>query len=225
MLPPRPRRALRRDPHRRDRRSGELPDQDADLVGAALVGALGEALVGPLSPVAPPSDPTPTPRRQARRLLPALRHRPPGRPCRRSPVAPAAATHEVRNQPPPLTGRDLFADNAAARRGARRARARGWARGAACTPPAAFWGGEPHALGRRRRTSNPPVLHTHDRFGHRRDEVEFHPAWHELMAAGVAHGLHALPWTEPRARRARRARRAATCARSRPRPASAARSR
>jgi AcrR family transcriptional regulator len=37
--------------------SGELPDQDADLVGAALVGALGEALVGPLSPVAPQSDP------------------------------------------------------------------------------------------------------------------------------------------------------------------------
>ena len=37
--------------------SGELPDQDADLVGAALVGALGEALVGPLSPVVPQRDP------------------------------------------------------------------------------------------------------------------------------------------------------------------------
>jgi len=37
--------------------TSELPDQDADLVGAALVGALGEALVGPLSPVAPHSDP------------------------------------------------------------------------------------------------------------------------------------------------------------------------
>jgi AcrR family transcriptional regulator len=36
---------------------GELPDQDADVVGAALVGALGEALVGPLSPVAPRADP------------------------------------------------------------------------------------------------------------------------------------------------------------------------
>ena len=38
--------------------SGELPDQDADLVGAALVGALGEALVGPLSPVVPQRDPS-----------------------------------------------------------------------------------------------------------------------------------------------------------------------
>ena len=41
---------------------------------------------------------------------------------------------------------------------------------------------------------HPPVLHTHDRFGHRRDEVEFHPAWHALMRAGVEHELHALPW-------------------------------
>ena len=41
---------------------------------------------------------------------------------------------------------------------------------------------------------HPPVLHTHDRFGHRRDEVEFHPAWHALMRAGVQQELHALPW-------------------------------
>ena len=41
---------------------------------------------------------------------------------------------------------------------------------------------------------HPPVLHTHDRFGHRRDEVEFHPAWHALMRAGVEQELHALPW-------------------------------
>jgi AcrR family transcriptional regulator len=37
--------------------AGELPPQNADLAGAALVGALAEALVGPLSPVAPASDP------------------------------------------------------------------------------------------------------------------------------------------------------------------------
>ena len=70
---------------------------------------------------------------------------------------------------------------------------------------------------------HPPVLHTHDRYGHRRDEVEFHPAWHELMAAGVRDGLHALPWTET----ARPARTSpaprSTSAPSRPRPASAAR--
>ena len=47
--------------------------------------------------------------------------------------------------------------------------------------------------------SNPPQLRTHDRFGNRIDEVDFHPAWHELMQVAVGHGLHALPWREPRA--------------------------
>jgi putative acyl-CoA dehydrogenase len=39
-----------------------------------------------------------------------------------------------------------------------------------------------------------PVLATHDRYGHRIDEVEFHPAWHQLMTIAVGHGLHATPW-------------------------------
>src|SRR5688572_29074548 len=44
---------------------------------------------------------------------------------------------------------------------------------------------------------NPPKLRTHDRFGNRVDEVEFHPSWHELMDVHVSHGLHALPWRQP----------------------------
>ena len=39
-----------------------------------------------------------------------------------------------------------------------------------------------------------PVLRSHDRFGHRIDEVEFHPSYHALMAAAVGHGLHGTPW-------------------------------
>ncbi len=39
-----------------------------------------------------------------------------------------------------------------------------------------------------------PRLTTHDRFGHRVDEVAFHPAWHELMGYSVGWGLHADPW-------------------------------
>lgn len=39
-----------------------------------------------------------------------------------------------------------------------------------------------------------PVLHTHNRYGDRIDEVEFHPSWHWLMHRAVAHGLHAAPW-------------------------------
>lgn len=41
---------------------------------------------------------------------------------------------------------------------------------------------------------HPPVLHTHDRYGHRIDEVEFHPSWHWLMSRAVEHGLHAACW-------------------------------
>ncbi len=44
---------------------------------------------------------------------------------------------------------------------------------------------------------NRPVLRLFDRFGARRDEVEFHPAWHELMRRLVAEGLHTGPWSEP----------------------------
>ena len=43
-----------------------------------------------------------------------------------------------------------------------------------------------------------PVLRTHDARGHRIDEVDFHPAWHELMTVAVRHGLHAAPWADPR---------------------------
>ena len=44
---------------------------------------------------------------------------------------------------------------------------------------------------------NPPVLKLFDRFGVRCDEVEFHPAWHELMRRLVGEGLHTGPWSEP----------------------------
>jgi len=45
---------------------------------------------------------------------------------------------------------------------------------------------------------NRPVLHTHDRYGYRVDEVEYDPAYHELMTAAIGHGLHAAPWADDR---------------------------
>ena len=104
-----------------------------------------------------------------------------------------AKTHEVVNQAPPLTGYDAAQDaallQALHREGA------GWAEPAvrdlgklAGSPQAQEWG----------RVANeyPPRLRTHDRFGNRVDEVEFHPAWHELMSVAVRHGLHAAPWQD-----------------------------
>lgn len=44
---------------------------------------------------------------------------------------------------------------------------------------------------------NKPVLRTFDRFGHRIDEVDFHPAYHQLMQLAMQDGLHAAPWAKP----------------------------
>ncbi len=98
------------------------------------------------------------------------------------------------NQPPPLVGHDLFGQNrplveALEREGA------GWAAGR-CEAFATALGGRPLEWGRLA-NEHPPQLRTHDRFGERVDEVEFHPAWHELMRLSLEHGVHALSWTEP----------------------------
>jgi putative acyl-CoA dehydrogenase len=110
---------------------------------------------------------------------------------RRPPATPDTSA----NQPPLLKGRNLFADDAALAEALER-EGGGWGR-ERLHAAGAFWGGEPMGWGFQA-NEHPPVLHTHDRFGGRRDEVEFHPAWHALMAAGVRDGLHALPWTEAR---------------------------
>jgi putative acyl-CoA dehydrogenase len=103
---------------------------------------------------------------------------------------------EAVNQTPPLSGYNLFSTDRALRHAAAREGA-GWA----CADLEDFgrelgsaevieWGAAAN--------QNPPVLNTHDRFGNRRDEVEFHPAWHNLMRMSIARGLHNLPWNNPR---------------------------
>ncbi len=69
-----------------------------------------------------------------------------------------------------------------------------------------FAGGEAIELGRQA-NENPPVLRTHDRYGNRIDEVEFHPAWHRLLDFAVSHGaaLAALDRPTGRARHVARA--------------------
>jgi len=100
------------------------------------------------------------------------------------------------NQPPPLIGHNLFATDRALREALVREGA-GWA----CGQVEAFGG----TLGTAEvmewgtlANEYPPVLRTHDRYGHRRDEVEFHPAWHNLMRLAVEQGIHCLPWTSTR---------------------------
>ena len=110
--------------------------------------------------------------------------------------ASGPGTHEVFNQPPPLEGYNAFeADRvlveALQREGAEWATESARTLGAICGRPQTLRLGV-------EANENPPQLRTHDRFGNRIDEVAFHPAWHELLGLGVSHGLHALPWREPK---------------------------
>jgi putative acyl-CoA dehydrogenase len=105
-------------------------------------------------------------------------------------------THEVLNQPPPLAGYNLYDADPVLAEALHREGA-GWAEERLRTLGALAGTRESIALGEQA-DANPPVLRTHDRYGQRLDEVEFHPAWHRLLGTAIRHGLHAAPWREPR---------------------------
>ncbi len=105
-------------------------------------------------------------------------------------------THQVSNQPPPLEGYNVFGTDAALVEGTAREGA-GWAEDRlralgdlAGSAEAIGWGRDANV--------HPPELRTHDRYGHRIDEVEYHPSYHRLMEVAVAEGLHAAPWRTER---------------------------
>ncbi|GLV86818.1 acyl-CoA dehydrogenase [Streptomyces lavendulae subsp. lavendulae] len=106
----------------------------------------------------------------------------------------AATTHTVSNQAPSLVGYEAYLGDRALTEGVERhladadAGLRDEVREeltsigrAAGSAQAQEWG--------RQANENPPVLRTHDRYGHRIDEVEFHPAWHRLLGHAVTSGL------------------------------------
>ncbi|HEY1938977.1 MAG TPA: isovaleryl-CoA dehydrogenase [Candidatus Angelobacter sp.] len=98
----------------------------------------------------------------------------------------------AQNQVPPLTNYNLFLSDPTLVQAVEREGA-GWARRQIAelgeflgTEEVQRWGFEAN--------ENAPVLHTHDRYGNRRDEVVFHPAWHNLMRTSVENRLHCMPW-------------------------------
>ncbi|MEV5977592.1 acyl-CoA dehydrogenase family protein [Streptomyces sp. NPDC052114] len=110
----------------------------------------------------------------------------------------AASTHTVTNQAPPLVGYDVFTSDRVLAEGVARhldpalldtAREELALLGrTAGSAQAQEWG----VLA----NENPPVLRTHDRYGHRIDEVDFHPSWHRLLGKAVSAGLTAA-WSRP----------------------------
>jgi putative acyl-CoA dehydrogenase len=105
------------------------------------------------------------------------------------------ATHEVTNQAPPFEDENLFEldlplQEALTREGGE------WGIDRARDTGAVAGSAEAIAHGRRANT-NLPVLRTHDRFGHRVDEVELDPSWHWLLKGGVEREITSLPWRDP----------------------------
>jgi putative acyl-CoA dehydrogenase len=107
-----------------------------------------------------------------------------------------AETHEVSNQPPALDGINLYRADLPLQEWTRHFGG-AWANDR-IDAYGALAGGPLMAAGFLA-NENKPVFKSHDRYGHRIDVVEFHPAYHQLMAAAIEHGLTSLPWTDPRA--------------------------
>ncbi|HPH14189.1 MAG TPA: isovaleryl-CoA dehydrogenase [Burkholderiaceae bacterium] len=104
------------------------------------------------------------------------------------------ATHEVFNQPEPLVNYNLFTTNQALKAALK------FNAPALDTSSLTQLGGklgsaemQTHA---RLANVHTPVLQSHDRFGRRVDQVEFHPSYHALMAASTSAGLHGTPWSD-----------------------------
>ncbi|GHF69971.1 acyl-CoA dehydrogenase family protein [Seohaeicola zhoushanensis] len=107
-----------------------------------------------------------------------------------SPPRSALPTHEVTNQPPPRGDTDLWASDTPLREGI--------AREGGQEAPLAAYGAVlgTKAMREAARDANrvPPELRLFDRSGRRLDEVHFHPAYHQLMQAGLGAGYAALAW-------------------------------
>ncbi|MFA5601969.1 MAG: acyl-CoA dehydrogenase family protein, partial [Phenylobacterium sp.] len=103
---------------------------------------------------------------------------------------------EPLNQPPPLEPYNLFNSDRALVEAVEREGA-AWAVDDLAAYGARLGSPETARLGYLANRDT-PRLHTHDRQGRRIDWVEFHPAWHELMALLVGQGLHASPWSDPK---------------------------
>jgi putative acyl-CoA dehydrogenase len=108
------------------------------------------------------------------------------------------ATHEVINQPEPLVNYPLFEGNRALRDALKFNAPQ--LNTASLSELGAHLGTAEMQTHARLANVHTPVLHSHDRFGHRIDEVEFHPSYHALMSAAVASGLHGTPWAGPSAK-------------------------
>ncbi len=106
-----------------------------------------------------------------------------------------AETHDVTNQVPPLNNINLYRDDLPLQEWVKRYQG-DWA-DEALNAYGQLAGSKLMEAGFLA-NENKPIFKSHDRYGHRIDLIEFHPAYHELMSAGIAAGITSAPWTDPR---------------------------
>ncbi len=106
-------------------------------------------------------------------------------------------THEVTNQASPLLNYNLYSTDLILQEAVKRENA-AWAEAQLLKLGARLGSAEVIDWGFKA-NENPPLLKTHDRYGHRIDEVEYHPFYHQLMSLAVEFGLHSSPWSEAKA--------------------------
>ena len=104
-----------------------------------------------------------------------------------------SATHEVLNQSTPLVDVNLF-DGDRGLRDALRFNAPSLDT-AALSRLGAEAGSAETVQHARLANVHTPELRTHDRYGHRVDQVDFHPSYHALLGGALRHGLHGTPWS------------------------------
>jgi putative acyl-CoA dehydrogenase len=109
---------------------------------------------------------------------------------------PTSSTHEVTNQPPPLLGHNAFEADPALKEALAR-EGGGWGVDRA-RELGTLVASEEADENRRRAQRNVPILRTHDRFGHRIDEIEYDPSMHWMLRAGVEREVNSLPWRDTR---------------------------
>jgi putative acyl-CoA dehydrogenase len=113
-----------------------------------------------------------------------------------TPIEIADPAREVLNQPPPLQPIDLFSSDQGLVEAVSRERG-GW--GVDRIREAGVVAGSVEARDHGQRAErNEPWLRTHDRYGHRIDEVELDPSWHWLLRGAVEREIHSLPWRDSR---------------------------
>lgn len=105
-------------------------------------------------------------------------------------------THAVENQAPPLEDYNVYLSDTALRDAVSREGAE-WADDDLVVFGA--WTGSAEAIDLGfKANAHKPILRTHDARGKRVDEIEFHPAYHRMMASSIESGLHGSPWAKPR---------------------------